>query len=90
MRFLKTIRLEGLAASSTNLEELLKRFELEARQTAQLKHPNIVTVYDYGESEGMSYLAMEFVDGVGLDRIIGEVGKLPVDRAAPIVRPEGV
>jgi serine/threonine protein kinase len=81
---IKTIRLEGLAAQGAGLEELIKRFKVEAMVSAQLKHPNIVTIYDVGESDGMSYLAMEFIDGVGLDRLISTQGRLPVERAALI------
>src|ERR1700694_4087749 len=65
---IKTIRLEGLAAAGAGLEEMLNRFKREAEVSAQLKHPNIVTIYDIGEDEGMSYLAMEFIDGKGLER----------------------
>ncbi|HET7746680.1 MAG TPA: serine/threonine-protein kinase [Vicinamibacteria bacterium] len=79
---IKTIRLEGLAAAGASLTELVDRFKREAMVSAQLKHPNIVTIYDIGESGGMSYLAMEFIDGVGLDRIIATTGKLGVERAA--------
>src|SRR2546422_2033177 len=82
---IKTIRLEGLAASGgAGLEELMDRFKREAMVSAQLKHPNIVTIYDIGDSEGMSYIAMEFIDGVGLDRVIAGAGRLPVDRAAAL------
>jgi serine/threonine protein kinase len=81
---IKTIRLEGLAASSTSLDDLLQRFDREARTAAKLKHPNIVTIYDIGNAEGLSYLAMEFIDGVGLDRMVAESGKLPVERAAAL------
>ena len=70
MLAIKTIRLEGLAAAGAGLEEMLDRFKREAQVSAQLKHPNIVTIYDIGEADGMSYLAMEFIDGVGLERII--------------------
>ncbi len=77
---IKTIRLEGLAASHATLDDLQKRFLQEARAGAALKHPNIATVYDVGEAGGMSYLAMEFIDGVGLERIIAE-GRMPVGRA---------
>src|SRR5262245_60430106 len=80
---IKTIRLEGLAAASTDLRELTDRFKREAQVSAQLKHPNIVTIYDIGEVDGLSYLAMEFIDGVGLDKIIAG-GPLPVERAALI------
>src|SRR3954464_15747707 len=40
------------------------RFQIEARASARLAgHPNIVTVYDYGEEEGSAYLVLQFVDG---------------------------
>jgi len=81
---IKTIRLEGLAAAGASLEELVNRFKVEAQVSAQLKHPNIVTIYDVGEASGMSYLAMEFIDGVGLDRVIATAGRLPLERAASL------
>lgn len=84
MLAIKTIRLEGLAASGISVEELMDRFRREAQISAQLKHPNIVTIYDVGEADGMSYLAMEFIDGVGLDRVIASAGRLPLERAALI------
>ena len=74
---IKTIRLEGLAAAGTSLDELMDRFKREAQVSAQLKHPNIVTIYDIGDADGVSYLAMEFIDGVGLDRVIATGGQLP-------------
>ena len=77
---IKTIRLEGLAAQGASLDELLDRFKREAQVSAQLKHPNIVTIYDIGDADGISYLAMEFIDGVGLDRVIANEGRLS-DRA---------
>ncbi len=79
---IKTIRLEGLAAAGTSLEQLMDRFKREAQISAQLKHPNIVTIYDVGEMEGTSYLAMEFIDGIGLDRAISGAGRLTTERAA--------
>ena len=79
---IKTIRLEGLAAAGTSLDQLVDRFKREAQVSAQLKHPNIVTIYDVGEAEGTSYLAMEFIDGIGLDRAIAGAGRLGTERAA--------
>jgi serine/threonine protein kinase len=81
---IKTIRLEGLAAAGASLDELVDRFKREAQVSAQLKHPNIVTIYDIGEADGMSYLAMEFIDGVGLEKVISSAGRLTVERAASI------
>jgi len=81
---IKTIRLEGLAAAGASLEELMERFTREAQVSAQLKHPNIVTVYDIGNANGLTYLAMEFIDGVGLDGLIVSEGRLSLERAASI------
>jgi serine/threonine protein kinase len=84
MLAIKTIKTESLVAAGASLEEMSERFEREAQVSAQLKHPNIVTIHDLGDAEGMKYLAMEFIDGVGLDKVIAEAGRLPVERAANI------
>ena len=47
----------------TNFQE---RFEREGRLLAKLNHPNILTIYDFGESDGLFYLLMEYVEGVNL------------------------
>ncbi|MFI5184405.1 MAG: protein kinase, partial [Vicinamibacteria bacterium] len=80
---IKTIRLEGLAAAGASMDELLERFTREAQVSAAIKHPNIVTVYDIATVDNLTYLAMEFLDGVGLDKVIAG-GKLPLERAASI------
>src|SRR4029079_7060132 len=43
---------------------MLERFRQEAQHAAKLRHENIVTIYEFGESNGMLYLAMELVDGI--------------------------
>jgi serine/threonine-protein kinase len=78
---IKTIRLDSLVASGASAEEMLDRFKREAMVSAQLKHPNIVTIYDIGDADGSSYLAMEFIDGVGLEKVIAQ-GRVPLERAA--------
>jgi hypothetical protein len=50
--------------------ELVKRFKAEARMAAKLHHPNIVTVFDFGEENGKLYLVMEYLDGVTLGGLI--------------------
>jgi serine/threonine protein kinase len=50
--------------------ELLKRFYREAQSTAGFQHPNIVTVYGFGEQDGNPYLVMEYLDGESLAGIL--------------------
>ncbi|HEU5452305.1 MAG TPA: protein kinase [Terriglobales bacterium] len=66
---LKTMRLDvhGMEA-----EEMLKRFRNEARAAGVLNHPNIVTIYDAGEWEGLFYIAMEFIEGISLHQRMRE------------------
>jgi len=63
-----------------------ERFAREAKTLAQMNHPNIVTVHDFGESGGLFYLVMEYVDGVNLRDLLGE-GRLTPEQALAIVPP---
>ena len=58
------------------------RFLKEARTSARLNHPNIVTLYDIVEDEsGQIFLVFEYVDGSNLSHIIDKKGKLPIDES---------
>jgi serine/threonine protein kinase len=53
--------------------EILTRFQREARAIAALRHPNILTIHDYGEEEGLAYIVMEYVEaGTLKDRLTGD------------------
>ncbi|MBN2054510.1 protein kinase [bacterium] len=52
---------------------LRTRFQRECRVMAGLDHPNIVRVLDYGEMDGMPCLVMEFIDGVDLESLLGDI-----------------
>ena len=52
--------------------DLLKRFYREAQSTGKLQHPNIVTLHDLGDQEGVPYLVMEFLEGQSLELLIKE------------------
>ncbi|MBO0858064.1 MAG: serine/threonine protein kinase [Chloracidobacterium sp.] len=65
----------------------VESFRREAQIAARLKHPNTVTVYDYGVSnEGLSYLVMDLVEGEGLGSLIERQGPLAETDAAEIIR----
>src|SRR5579862_6539813 len=79
---IKTMLPEGL--SPQEFEEYKKRFEREAQAAGVLAHPNIITVYDFGEDNGVLYLAMEFLEGKSLEKIVQEQTVLPVETILPI------
>ena len=63
------------------------RFNREAANASKISHPNIAAIYDFGEtSDGLIYLAMEFVEGESLTKLCEALGALPAPRAAEIAR----
>ena len=60
-------------------------FVEEARVGALLNHPNIVQVFDFGASDGLVYLAMEYLKGEDLGHLIRRTGPLSVERTLKIV-----
>src|SRR5512145_924833 len=58
---LKTIRADQL--SGENAQTIIARFRREAQAAGRLSHPNIVPIYDFGEEDGVWYIAMEYVNG---------------------------
>jgi len=67
---LKTMRVDLHGA---DMQDMLKRFQNEARAAGVLNHPNIVTIYDAGEYEGVFYIAMEHIPGRTLAQLLAEV-----------------
>src|SRR5438067_3883652 len=80
---LKTIRRELLDELRGQQEsEIVARFRNEAQASGRLLHPNIVAVYDFGEMEGTTYIAMEYVDGTPLSAFLGK--DAPMDLTASV------
>jgi serine/threonine protein kinase len=64
--------------------KFVRRFQLEAKAASLLQHPNIVQVYDYGQTDGKYYIVMELVEGTDLGRYLRSKGVLDTDRSVII------
>ena len=71
--------------------DYVHRFEREAQAIARLKHPHIVTLYRYGEADGLLYLAMEYIEGADLAAILAgyreDQNLMPAVRTSQIISP---
>jgi eukaryotic-like serine/threonine-protein kinase len=84
---IKTMLSQGLAPG--DFEAFRARFQFEAQSAGTLTHPNIITVYDFGEEEGMLYLAMEYMQGTSLQKLVEEQKILPLETISPIMEQVG-
>lgn len=74
----RIVALKVLPPQLSRDKEFAKRFEIEAKAISLLQHQNIVSIYEYGDSNGLTYFAMQFVDGLDLGRRIAEKGVLTI------------
>ena len=82
----RIVALKLLAPERVGDPAFAARFAREAQALARLNHPNIVTVYDFGQVGGFYYLLMEFVDGVNLRHLL-RARKLSPEEALAVVPP---
>jgi serine/threonine-protein kinase len=80
---LKTMRLDVQGPDSS---ELLARFRNEARLAGVLNHPNIVTIYDAGETGGLFYMAMEYIEGKTLYQLMLQEHALSMETVLDLSR----
>ena len=80
---IKVVRPQLAAGSGS--EQWLQRFRREARAAGRRFHPNIVAILDFGEDNGMPFLAMEYVDGRSLDAILKTSGRLDPGRSVAVI-----
>lgn len=78
---IKTINLDLSKEELTNFEH---RFQREVQSAGKLNHPNIVTIYDVGRTEGVAYMAMEFLEGKELREILDSGVVLPIEKVIHI------
>jgi predicted Ser/Thr protein kinase len=80
----RIVALKILPPQTTGGPDFTERFNREARALARLNHPNIITVHEFGQVQGMPFFIMEYVDGLNL-RQLEQAGKLTPREALQIV-----
>jgi tRNA A-37 threonylcarbamoyl transferase component Bud32 len=82
----RTLAIKVLSTYLKEDGDFNKRFEREAEMMTQLRHPNIITIYDYGEQDGLPYIVMEYLTGETLSGILKTRGRLSLDESLPLLR----
>lgn len=81
---IKTIRFDRLYEAQ-EIEGLKERFFIEAQAAGKLIHPHIVTIFDVGEDRGLSFMAMEFVEGEPLSKFTNKERLLPLEKTIKLI-----
>lgn len=77
----RSVAIKVIRPELANTERLVKRFLREAKALAKLSHPSTTTIYSFGQSEGVLYMALELVSGVTIAAELARGGPFAVDRA---------
>src|SRR5205085_7702211 len=80
----RPVALKVLFPELSTDRNFVERFRREAQAAANLAHPNIVSIYDWGEEDGTYFIVMEYIEGRTLGQIIRSEGPLLPERAAAI------
>jgi len=81
----RNVAIKILRRDFSGNEDFQNNFKQEARAAANLSHPNIVTVHDFGFAEDMLYIVMEYIPGKDLKQLIRERGRFTVEDAIPLI-----
>ncbi len=81
----REVAMKVLRFDFSNDDEFIKRFRREAQSTTSLAHPNIVSIYDVGEEDGIYYIVMEYVEGQTLKQYIQQFSPVNPRRAVHIM-----
>lgn len=81
----RTVAIKVLHETYSDDETLQNRFKQEARSAANLSHPNIVTVHDFGFDNGQLFIVMEHIPGRDLKTILRQRGRYTVEEAIPLL-----
>jgi len=81
----RSVAIKVLRADYSSNQEFQERFRQEARAAANLSHPNIVTVHDFGLDHGQLFIVMEQVPGTDLKTLLRKRGRFTVEEAIPVM-----
>ena len=82
----RSVAVKLLHPAFVDQDEIQARFEVEAKAIGKLNHPNTITLYDFGFSDGLDafYTVIEYIDGVSLDKRLNE--RMPLTEVTSIIR----
>jgi len=83
---IKTIRFDTLSAG-THKDELMGRFIREARAAGKIAHPNIITVFDVGRENDLTYIVMQYIEGQSLQALIDSGKRLSPKEIVEVMKP---
>src|SRR4051794_1269512 len=81
----RPVALKVISPGLASQDEFRTRFRRESRLAAALDHPHVLPIYEAGESDGVLFIAMRWVDGIDLGRVLEEERALPLGRAVRLV-----
>ncbi|MEW6731333.1 MAG: protein kinase [Acidobacteriota bacterium] len=82
------VAIKVLQPRAHSSSDALRRFQIEAAAAAKVKHPNVVTIYDFGFTDnGVVYIVMELLEGPGLDDELRRLGRFSIERTLEILKP---
>jgi serine/threonine-protein kinase len=81
----RTVAIKVLSAYFKDDPGFNKRFVREAETMAQLRHPNIITIHDFGDQEGLPFIVMEYLTGETLSQILAKQERLALEDALPLL-----
>jgi tRNA A-37 threonylcarbamoyl transferase component Bud32 len=82
----RTLAIKVLSSYFKEDPDFNRRFAREAETMAQLQHPNIITIYDYGEQDGLPYIVMEYLTGNTLSNLLATRGRFALDEGLPLLQ----
>jgi hypothetical protein len=86
LKLSQIVAIKFLPESLSRDAEALARFHSEVRVARQVSHPNVCRMFDIGDTGGVTFLTMEYVDGEDLASLVRRIGRLSPDKATEIAR----